>query len=147
MEKGLDFAPIQRKIIEPELRNDFGEFCRTVRVKSHFENEPCPDFSNIPYVKSKPKWNPPKGHSAIEIFLSKVENDLFKVVDKELGYSNFTSEDWKALRSLAADKQIVIKKADKGSCAVIWDRDNYPAEAERQLKDEMFIEMLTFVKN
>ena len=136
LEKGLDFAPIQRKINEPELRSDFEEFCRRVRVKWHFRNEPSPDFSNIPYVKSKSKWNPPKGHPAIEIFLSKVENDLFKVVDKELGYSNFTSEEWKALRSLADDKQIVIKKADKGSCVVIWDRDDYLAEAERQLKDE-----------
>ena len=61
---------------------------------------------------------------------------MFKVVDKELGYSNFTSEEWKALRSLAHDKQIVIKKADKGSCVMIWDRDDYLAEAERQLKDE-----------
>ena len=136
LEKGLHFAPIQRKINEPELRSDFEEFCRRVRVKWHFRNEPSPDFSNIPYVKSKSKWNPPKGHPAIEIFLSKVENDLFKVVDKELGYSNFTSEEWKALRSLADDKQIVIKKADKGSCVVIWDRDDYLVEAERQLKDE-----------
>ena len=69
-------------------------------------------------------------------FLSKVENDLFKVVDKELWYSNFTSEEWKALRSLADDKQIVIKKADKGFCVVIWDRDDYLPEAERLLKDE-----------
>ena len=37
---------------------------------------------------------------------------------------------------MADDKQIVIKKADKGSCVVIWDRDDYLAEAERQLKDE-----------
>ena len=69
-------------------------------------------------------------------FLSKVENDLFKVVDKELWYSSFTSEEWKALRSLADDKQIVIKKADKGFCVVIWDRDDYLPEAERLLKDE-----------
>ena len=26
LEKGLDFAPIQRKINEPELRQDFAEF-------------------------------------------------------------------------------------------------------------------------
>ena len=55
LEKGLDFAPIQRKINEPELRSDFEEFCRRVRVKWHFRNEPSPDFSNIPYVKSKSK--------------------------------------------------------------------------------------------
>ena len=34
------------------------------------------------------------------------------------------------------DQQIVIKKADKRSCVVIWDTDDYLAEAERQLKDE-----------
>ena len=46
LEKGLDFAPIQRKINEPELRSDFEEFCRRVRVKWHFGNEPSPDISN-----------------------------------------------------------------------------------------------------
>ena len=61
LEKGLDFAPIQRKINEPGLRSDFEEFCRRVQVKWHFRNEPSPDFSNIPYVKSKSKWNPLKG--------------------------------------------------------------------------------------
>ena len=32
-EKGLDFASIQRKINEPELRRDFNEFCRRMRLK------------------------------------------------------------------------------------------------------------------
>ena len=61
LKKGLGFTPIQRKINEPELRSDFEEFCRRVWVKWHFRNEPSPDFSNIPYVKSKSKWNPLKG--------------------------------------------------------------------------------------
>ena len=33
LEKGLDFAPIQRKINEPELKRGSEEFCRKVRVK------------------------------------------------------------------------------------------------------------------
>ena len=33
LEKGLDFAPIQRKTNEPELRSDFWEFCRRMRIK------------------------------------------------------------------------------------------------------------------
>ena len=33
LEKGLDFAPAQRKINELELRSDFEEFCRMVRTK------------------------------------------------------------------------------------------------------------------
>ena len=33
LEKGLDFAPIQRKINELELKEDFEEFCGRIRVK------------------------------------------------------------------------------------------------------------------
>ena len=65
LEKGLDFAPVQKKINEPELRSNFEEFCRRVRTKWHFRNEPTLDFSNVPYVKSKSKWSPPEGHPAI----------------------------------------------------------------------------------
>ena len=32
LEKGLDFAHIQNKINQPELRKDFQEFCRRMRV-------------------------------------------------------------------------------------------------------------------
>ena len=31
--KGLDFVPIQQRINEPELRKDFNEFCRRMRIK------------------------------------------------------------------------------------------------------------------
>ena len=33
LEKGLDFAHIQRKTNEPELKPDFGEFCHHIRIK------------------------------------------------------------------------------------------------------------------
>ena len=55
MEKGLDFAPIQNKINEPELRKDFEEFCRRMRITP------------------KSKWQPPKGHANLEVFLSQIE--------------------------------------------------------------------------
>ena len=37
------------------------------------------------------------------------------------------------MRSLANDRSIVIKKADKQSCVVVWDHEDYIVEAERQL--------------
>ena len=40
LEKGLDFGPIQNKVNEPELRKDVEEFCRRMRIKWHFRNEP-----------------------------------------------------------------------------------------------------------
>ena len=39
------------------------------------------------------------------------------------------------MRTLADDRTIVIKKADKGSCVVVWDRNDYIKEAEKQLND------------
>ena len=39
------------------------------------------------------------------------------------------------MRSLVNDRSVVIKKADKGSFVVVWDREGYIVEAERQLGD------------
>ena len=39
------------------------------------------------------------------------------------------------MRALADDRSIVVKKADKGSTVVIWDRNDYILEAEKQLCD------------
>ena len=36
---------------------------------------------------------------------------------------------------MADDRTIVIKKADKGSCVVVWDRKDYINEAEKQLNN------------
>ena len=119
LEKGLDFAPIQRKINEPELRKDFEEFCHRMRIKWHFRNEPTSDFSNIPAFAPISTWKPPKGHTNLEVVLSKVEYDLFKAIEGPLGYSNLSKEEWDAIRSLANNRNIVIKRAEKGSCVVI----------------------------
>ena len=37
--------------------------------------------------------------------------------------------------SLAEDRSIIIKPADKGSCVVVWDREDYLAEGYKQLSD------------
>ena len=50
-------------------------------------------------------------------------------------YPNLSSEEWGAIRSLADDRRIVKKEADKGSAVVVWDRDDYVKEAQKQLGD------------
>ena len=50
-------------------------------------------------------------------------------------YSNLSQEEWRAVRSLADDKSKVIKKGDKGSCVVVWDRWDYIKEAEKHFGD------------
>ena len=39
------------------------------------------------------------------------------------------------MRSFADNRSIVIKKADNGSCIVVWDRNGYLRDAEKQLED------------
>ena len=55
-------------------------------------------------------------------------------------YNNLTREKRGAPFDLKNDKTIVIKGADKGSAVVVWDRDDYIQEAEKQLGDREIYE-------
>ena len=96
-----------------------------MRTKWNFRNEPSQGFSVAPGFTHKSSWKPPLGHPNLEVFLSQVESELFKETQDSLGYSNLSQGEWRAVRSLADDRSIVIKKADKGSCVVVWDRWDY----------------------
>ena len=106
-----------------------------MRIKWYFCNDISEDFSEKPALTPKSKWKPPKGHPSLEVFLSQTEKELFELTESLLNYSNFSKEEWQAMRSLVNDRSVVIKKADKGSCVVAWDRKDYIAEAEKQLGD------------
>ena len=134
--KGLDYAFIQNKINETELKQDFEEFCRKMRLRWHFRNETTPEFSTTPALNPKSTWKLPNGSPSLEIFLIQIEKDLFEMSKTTLGYYNFSKEESQPLRSLADDRNIVIKKAYKGSCVVVWDRNDYIAEAEKQLNNK-----------
>ena len=48
---------------------------------------------------------------------------------------------------MAGDRSIVIKKAGKGSCVVVWDRLDYLMEVEKQLKDRKVYQEVSFSEN
>ena len=133
LEKGLDFAPIQRKMNGSELTRDFNKFCRRMRLKKHFRDEPQ-GFNETPAFTPK-SYHPPEGHACLEVFLSQVEKELLKIPFLDLKYSSMSRKEWQAVRSLADDRGIVIKKVNKGSCVVVRDRNDYLLEAERQVSD------------
>ena len=112
LEKGLGFAPTPTKINETDLRADFNEFARKMRCKWFFGNEPTENFSEAPAFRVKSNWNPPKGHPAIEIFLSKLETEIFSVLPGTPLDYNLSKEEWLAMRGLAEDQNIIIKLAD-----------------------------------
>ena len=79
----------------------------------------------------------------------KIKKEIFAITDSRLGYSNFSREEWQALRSFADDRSIAIKKADKCSNVVVWDcydYNDYIAEAEKQLKDKNVYKDVDFTK-
>ena len=62
--------------------------------------------------------------AAIELSLSRLEEEIM-ANDTKLLYSNFNKEERLALNSLRNDTSIIIKKADKGSGVVVWDRGDF----------------------
>ena len=115
-----------------------------MRLKWYFRNEPPSSFSERPSFKPKSPWKPPKGNPNLELFSSQIEKELFEVCKSNLGYLNFSKEEWQCMCLLANDRSIVIKKAGKSSCVVFWDREDYIAEASEQLHDESVYESVKF---
>ena len=68
LERGLNFAPIQKSLHEPELRKDFEKFSHRMWCKWHFRNELSKNFSETPAFRPKSVWKPPKGHATLEEF-------------------------------------------------------------------------------
>ena len=56
--------------------------------------------------------------------------------DTKLSYSNLTKDERLELNSLKDDTSNIIKDAEKGSGVVVWDREDYLKEAEKQLSDK-----------
>ena len=48
------------------------------------------------------------------------------------------------MRSLADDRNFVSKNPDKASCMVVWDRNDYLMEAEKQLSDKKVYKKVNF---
>ena len=76
--------------------------------------------------------NPRNKDEAIEVYMSSLEEKLMKTEIPKDKYNNLTSKERQALYNLKNDKNIVIKGADKGSAVVVWDRQDYIKEAEKQ---------------
>ena len=88
---GLDFAPIQNKINEPELRKYFKEFCRRM---GYFRYDISHNFNEKPARTAMSKWKPTNGQPGLEVFLNRIEKDIFELTESPLHYSNVSKEEW-----------------------------------------------------
>ena len=82
----------------------------------------------------------PKDDPVLENYLSLLEKEVMSVSPKGKNFSNLSSSEQLSSKKLKSDRNIVIKEADKGSGVVVWDREDYISEANRQLDDRQVYE-------
>ena len=117
-----------------------------MKIKWHFWNEPSDNFNKRPAFLPKSSWKPLLDQPNLKVFLIQVENELLEITKEPTRYSHHSQTEWRAIRTLADGRSIVIKKVDKGSCVVVWDRTDYLREAEKQLSDENVYQEVQFKK-
>ena len=132
LSKGLKFVPTPDFVNRALLKEELEKFGRFLRLKWFYRNEESTGVYNL--FRPKSKFNPKGKDAAIEIYLSRLEEEIL-ALDTRLSYSNLTREERQAIKSLKEDPNIVIKSADKGSAVVVWDREDYLQEASNQLGD------------
>ncbi|XP_066911610.1 uncharacterized protein [Clytia hemisphaerica] len=142
--KRLKFIPTPRFVDKAALKNDLERFGRKLRLKWFFRNDErdfVPDQFKKKSNRSK-NFNPRNQDAAIEMYLSRLEEEILNL-NTRIREHNISKEERKAIDSLRNDTSIIIKGADKGSCIVVWDREDYLREAESQLGDESVYEKLS----
>ena len=71
--------------------------------------------------------------SGIEVHMNSLKEKLMKIEIPKDKSNNLNSKEQQDLLDLKNDKNILIRIPDKGPAVVVWDREDYIKEAEKQL--------------
>ena len=121
LSKGLNFVPISQKTDEFSVKQDVEKFLRRVQLKAFFhDKEDDSNTSNKDTFETLQTRKSKFQFSSLDFFLKKCRHDINKLkFNRNTKFSNLSSEEWSALKSLKQRKDIVIKAADKGGAAVV----------------------------
>ena len=141
LSKGLKFSPTPTDIDRAKLKEDLEAYKRRMRLRWHFRNNED-NFTSDDQDKFRARstWQPPKDDPVLENYLSLLEKEVMSVSPEGKNFSNLSSSEQLSLKKLKSDRNIVIKEADKGSAVVVWDREDYISEANRQVDDRQVYE-------
>ena len=76
------------------MHRDLKSFCRRIKHKGYFRDEPTPFFSEQPSYQPKLFWILSAGYAKLEVFLRQIDHELFRIADKTFTYSNLIKEEW-----------------------------------------------------
>lgn len=119
-----------------ELTESLDNFDRSNRLKYFFRNHPRTEPHPF---KEKSNWNPPKASTAIEAYLKRVRTEVSQLHTRK-ATPNLTPSQFKALKELASDQNLIIKNADKGSGIVLEDTCQYVRDGLEHLSDAAIYE-------
>ncbi|OCT60972.1 hypothetical protein XELAEV_18046998mg [Xenopus laevis] len=135
LNKGLGFVPTNK--CDPFiLQVEMYKFMRSLKLKMLFMDKDRGVLSQnkkeISYgkLKSRSTFNPNINNASIETFTNMVYNDIEKNLDKHVNSrnNNLKYKEREALKELQQNKDIVIKRADKGGGIVVMNKDDYLIE-------------------
>lgn len=140
--KGLGFVPNPK--LPPDLKQGLTKLTREYRLRFYFQNRDNADnpVPNLPPFKKTSTWAPPKADQITESYLVALPHKL-DALQPAPWKQNTNRLEWQALRTLSRDTDLVINKADKGSCIVVQDRMEYVAQGEKHLSNTTIYEQLS----
>ena len=130
LSKGLTFCPTPSRVDNFQVKQDFDEFYRRLRLKEYFYDSDAIDMNStsVNPFRKKSGWEPPHNRDvALETYIKAVGKDIETTthsISKRHFVDNLTLEERKALFSLRSREDIVIKRADKGSATVVMSRED-----------------------
>ncbi len=136
LNKGLGFVPSLFKPSRMEVANDVLRFERRLQLHYFFSSKkdnPDPDCFKK-HFESNPNWWPHSLNSHITDFCTKIKYLLLDTLTNK-GFSNLTKKEMIALRSLKDNREIVIKKSDKGGGIAVLDSTEYLSKVQIMLND------------
>ena len=118
LSKGLGYAPVPAPPDRSYLTEDLEALARRLRITHRFRNNRRQGEKH-PF-KPKSQWMPPKASNPkLEEY---IEKTMAEEPEERTPRPNLSKNEVRALQELGKSKNLVIKKADKGSCIVVQDR-------------------------
>ena len=136
LSKGLKFIPLRQSTSKYKTLLDCERFYRQIRWMAVLENKPQRPLSDDIFThlfQTGGRNPPPRQSPDVEMYINVCSQEIKSLRPRPLNHHNLTLEEQKALDYLKTRSDIVIKPADKGGAVVVWDRNLYIQEVNRQL--------------
>ena len=125
LNKGLNFCITNQNnnLVDKTLDPEIDKFIRTLQLRCMFRDQ---NSDQKPFT-GNPNWKPPpsKCNNAISGFEQFIRKNVRQLFFQNKTRQNISKFDRKALLTLSKDKNIIIKKADKGGSIAVLNSEQY----------------------